>query len=82
MEPKDMQLIEQHSTHDATLAKLWQEHVVYEQQLDKLERKPYLTTDEQVERNRLKKLKLAGRDRIETILAQYRSSIQAKSNAG
>jgi hypothetical protein len=41
--------------------------------LQEFNRRIYLTPDEEIERKRLQKLKLAGRDRIESILAKYRS---------
>ena len=78
MEPRDVELIESASRQDAGLAKLWTEHRLLERELEKLERKPYLTTDEQVERNRIKKLKLIGRDQIEAILERYRAHVQSK----
>lgn len=82
MESQDVALIEQASRQDQVLAQLWEEHLALEHQLSKLERKPYLTTEEQVERNRIKKIKLAGRDKIESILAHYRTAVQANSHAG
>lgn len=81
METLEQELIEEVSRRDDVLAHLWQEHRQLERQLSKLERKPFLSTDEQVERNRIKKMKLAGRDKIEAILARYRSSVQAKIHA-
>jgi hypothetical protein len=33
----------------------------------------YLTPEEEVQKKKIQKLKLAGRDRIEAILAKYRS---------
>ena len=41
--------------------------------LEELEGKPYLTTAEETERKKLKKLKLRGKDKIEEILCRYRS---------
>lgn len=82
MESQDVTLIEQVSRQDQVLAHLWEEHRTLEQQLEKLERKPFLTTEEQVERNRIKKIKLAGRDKIEAILARYRNEVRAKPHAG
>lgn len=82
MESQDVTLIERVSRQDQVLAHLWEEHRTLEQQLEKLERKPFLTTEEQVERNRIKKIKLAGRDKIEAILARYRDEVRAKSHAG
>ncbi|MBI4367446.1 MAG: YdcH family protein [Deltaproteobacteria bacterium] len=81
MERMDLELIENVSRRDAILAALWKEHQTLEQQLSKLERKPFLTTQEQVERNRIKKLKLAGRDKIEAILSRYRDAVRIGSHA-
>ena len=54
------------------MKKFWDEHLEYEQQLEEFNRRPYLTAAETMERKRLQKLKLAGRDRMEQILAKYR----------
>jgi hypothetical protein len=54
------------------LRRLMGEHRDYEAQLDEFNKRVYLNDQEQVERKRLQKLKLAGRDRIEQILAEYR----------
>ena len=47
--------------------KLYQEHTELESRLKALSEKAVLTDAEQVEESKLKKLKLAGRDRMETI---------------
>ena len=49
---------------------LWSEHLQFEQQLEQLDRQAYLTPAEQLERKRLQKLKLAGKDQIARILSQ------------
>ena len=54
------------------LRRLMGEHRDYETRLDEFNKRVYLSDQEQVERKRLQKLKLAGRDRIEQILAEYR----------
>ncbi len=72
MEKTDVELIHQYTHQDQELASLWSEHQTFERRLEKLERKPYLSPDEQLERNDLKKKKLAGRDQIEQILKRYR----------
>ena len=54
------------------LRRLMGEHRDYEARLDEFNKRVYLNDQEQVERKRLQKLKLAGRDRIEQILAEYR----------
>lgn len=72
MEKTDVALIAQYTHADPELASLWNEHQDFEKRLEKLERKPYLSANEQLERNDLKKKKLVGRDQIEQILKRYR----------
>jgi len=72
MERQDLELIDQLMDRDPELKRYVEEHRDYEKQLDEFNRRPYLTTAETIERKRLQKLKLAGRDRIEQILAQHR----------
>jgi hypothetical protein len=49
-----------------------EEHQALERDLEKYLAKRYLTPSEEVEKKRIQKLKLAGRDRMEEILADYR----------
>ena len=72
MEKEDLELIEQLMDRDPELKKYVEQHREYEKQLEEFNRRPYLTAVETIERKRLQKLKLAGRDRIEQILAQHR----------
>ena len=72
MEEKELLLIRELSAKDKELKHLWDEHVDFEKKLEELERKPYLTTEEKLEKRRIQKLKLAGKDRIAQILAKYR----------
>ncbi len=51
---------------------LYEEHSLLEKELAKLDQKPYLTPDEELERKKVQKLKLAGKDEMERILGQYR----------
>ena len=72
MEQRDKLLIEKHIDHDDELKKFVDEHVLFEKQLEELNDKIYLTPDEEMKQKELKKLKLAGRDKIEQILKKYR----------
>jgi hypothetical protein len=74
MEERDQVLIEKHIGHDEELKKHVLEHQQFEKQLDELAAKHILTADEELQQRTLKKLKLAGRDRIESILKQYREA--------
>jgi hypothetical protein len=72
MEEKDKLLIEKHIDNDEELKSYVEEHILFEEQLDELNKKPYLTQEEEVRKKKIKKLKLSGRDKIEMILRKYR----------
>lgn len=72
MEKRDLDLIAVWEDRDPELKRYMEEHREFERVLDELNRRPYLTAQETMERKRLQKLKLAGRDKIEQILAKYR----------
>ena len=72
MEKWDEQLIARLLPHDEELRKYVEEHRRFEEQLEKFNQRPYLTTEEEIEKRRIQKLKLVGRDKIEAILAQHR----------
>jgi hypothetical protein len=54
----------QDSTLSAEIERLQAEHRRYAQRLEELVQKPYLTTEEQIEEIKLKKLKLHAKDLI------------------
>ncbi|UCG11204.1 MAG: DUF465 domain-containing protein [Deltaproteobacteria bacterium] len=72
MEKWDEELIARLLPHNEELRTYIEEHRRYEEQLEKFNQRPYLTTQETLERKRIQKLKLAGRDKIEAILARSR----------
>jgi uncharacterized protein YdcH (DUF465 family) len=72
MEAKDEQLILSFVDRDPELRRLHDEHVQLEKQLAQLNHKGFLNADEEVERKRLQKVKLAGKDRMMEILSRYR----------
>jgi hypothetical protein len=57
----------QDSTLSAELDRLHAEHHNYAQRLEELLQKPYLSTEEQIEEIKLKKLKLHAKDLIYTL---------------
>lgn len=73
MEKRDLELIQKYINTDPELKRYMEEHEEFEKKLEELNRRIYLTPEEEVERKKIQKLKLAGRDRIEAILAKYRS---------
>lgn len=72
MEKRDEELIAEWLDRDPELKRYVEEHRDLERLLEGFNRRPYLTAQESMERKRLQKMKLAGRDRIEQILAKYR----------
>ena len=72
MEQEELQLVEQYSKEDPELKSLWEEHVLYEKQVAKLESKPFLTPDEEQSLKLLKKQKLDGKTRLHDLLNKYR----------
>jgi len=72
MEKKDEELIKTLLEREPDLRRYYEEHVDLERQLDSFQQKLYLTPDEEVEKKRLQKRKLAGKDKIMEILSRYR----------
>jgi hypothetical protein len=72
MDERDEALIKSLLEKDENLRNHWTEHIDFERQIEELNRRVYLTPAEEMERKRLQKLKLAGRDKMEQILARYR----------
>jgi uncharacterized protein YdcH (DUF465 family) len=72
MEKQDEELIKSLVGRDAELKKYYEEHLDLERQLATLQHKHFLTPEEELERKRIQKIKLAGKDRIMEILGRYR----------
>ena len=74
MEAKDLELIHKHEGEDAELKALWDQHTVYEKMLEKMESKSYLSPTETQQMKELKKKKLAGKTKLQSLLDQYRTA--------
>lgn len=61
MEAQDLELLEKYASADPELKTLWEEHMLYEKQLEKLEAKPFKTPAEEQEVKALKKRSLTAR---------------------
>jgi len=72
MEETDLQLIRKIIPKDQELKRLWDEHLEYEEKLDQLNKRRYLSTEEEIRRKEIQKRKLQGKDKIEEILRKYR----------
>lgn len=74
MEKHDEELIHSLLANEPELQSLYTEHVTLEKQLNVLQQKQHLSNAEVVEKRRLQKLKLAGKDQIMGILAKHRAN--------
>lgn len=50
-------------------------HEDYDKRLAEIDKRVYLSTEDQIERKRLQKLKLSEKDRMEVILQKYRAAV-------
>jgi uncharacterized protein YdcH (DUF465 family) len=69
---KEEQLVERLMKENEDFLKAKQAHAQLARQLEELEKKPFLTPQDEMEIKILKKKKLAFKDQIERILMQYR----------
>jgi uncharacterized protein len=74
LEGVEAALVDQVSRENEEFRQLLEEHQVYEAQLNMFNDLTYLTGDQELERKRLQKLKLLGKDRMMAILSQHASS--------
>jgi uncharacterized protein len=74
MEKRDEELIDRLIPENEELRRLVKEHKEFEAQLEEFNKRLYLSEEQNQEKKRIQKLKLAGRDRIEKILRDYRKS--------
>lgn len=72
MERKEEDLIRSLLDRDPELRRYYEEHVALERELTALQQRSHLTPEEEVEKKRIQKLKLAGKDKIMEILARHR----------
>ena len=73
MEKKDEELIQTLLEREPELRHYYEEHLDLERRLGGYQQKHYLTPEEEIEKKRLQKLKLAGKDKIMEILSRYRA---------
>jgi hypothetical protein len=74
MERREEELIQQLLAHDNELKVLYLEHQELKHQLETFRNKLYLTPEEELEKKRIQKLKLASKDRLMEILHRHRSA--------
>jgi uncharacterized protein len=75
MERREEELIQQLLAHDAELKALYLEHQELKHKLETFRSKLYLTPEEELEKKRIQKLKLASKDRLMEVLHRHRSAV-------
>lgn len=64
----DQSLLQDLIDNNPRFRTLYENHVFFEKQLQEYEKRPYLSADEEIEKNKVKKLKLIGKDEMESIV--------------
>jgi len=72
MDQTELQLLEKLAPEHPDLQTLWQEHILYEKQIEKIEGKSFRTPEENVHLRQLKKQKLEGKTKMVTLLDEYK----------
>ncbi len=72
MEKEDELIISKHINSDEELKRYVDDHRRLEAELEKFNKRVYLTPEEEMEKKKLQKKKLLGKDRILEILSRYR----------
>ena len=71
MDKKELDLVEKLAAKHPDVKSLWDDHVLFEKQLEKLESKPYRNPVEEQEMRLLKKQKLDGKTKLVELLHRY-----------
>lgn len=72
MDQHEIDLLEKYAPGDPELKSLWDDHLLYEKQIEKLEGKRVLTPTEQQTLKQLKKQKLEGKTKLMHILDELK----------
>lgn len=76
MEIQDRELVRRLIDEDEDFRNKYETHREYDTMISRLEKKPFLSATDTLERSRLKKLKLALKDELERALAEHRRTMQ------
>ena len=72
MADNDQELIQRLSEENPRFRKLHEEHILFEKKLQEYEDLTYISDEEELERKKIKKLKLAGKEEMEAMLNEFR----------
>lgn len=72
MEEQDLGLVQQLCDANPRYRRLYEEHVLLERELVVLDQQQHLSPEEEFQRKKVQKLKLAGKDEMEQILRSFK----------
>ncbi len=72
---KEEEIIEILKRENEEFRKLYEEHKKLDDIIDEMNKKPYLTPEEEIEKKRLQKEKLYKKDKIAEFIKQYRAKL-------
>ena len=75
METEENALIEHLKQTNPEFRRLTEEHLQYERQLEEFNNLRYLTSAQELEKKRVQKIKLRGKDRMAEILKEHKSRL-------
>jgi len=70
MQQYDESLLQQLFEENPRFRRLYEEHQILERDLERLTEKDFLSSEDELEKKRVQKLKLAGKDEMESIYRQ------------
>lgn len=73
MERREEELVQRHAVHDEELKALYVEHQELKHRIEAFNSKLYLAPEDEMERKRLQKLKLASKDRMMELLNRHQN---------
>ena len=75
MEMDENTLIEHLKQTNPEFRQLTEQHLQYERQLEEFNKLRYLTSEQEMEKKRVQKIKLRGKDRMAEILKEYKARL-------
>ncbi len=74
MEQTELELVEKYKKENPELDKLWTAHLNYEKQLEELTKIQFPTIEDETRIKDIKKMKLAGKTRLNQLLEEYKNA--------
>ena len=69
----EQSLVQKLCEENPRFRKLHEEHILFEKKLEEYDDQVYLTAEDELDRKKVQKLKLAGKDEMENILRDHRA---------